>query len=86
MFHPQISPAGVPYLRSVLMWHCCEPKERTVASLISQLIGLLRADPSPEPATHLNLEAANLRFSRSADEQKEYKKRVKRCVQRSVDG
>eukprot|EP00900_Chrysochromulina_parva_P024407 jgi/Chrpa1/65/Chrysochromulina_OHIO_Genome00000170-RA len=86
MFHPQISPAGVPYLRSVLMWHCCEPKDRTVRSLVSQLIQLLAADPSPEPATHLNLEAAGLRFSRIADEQKEYKRRVKRCVQRSMDG
>lgn len=86
VFHPQISPSGVPYLRSLLMWHCCEPKERTIASLIGQLIKLLKDDPSPEPATHLNLEAANLRFSRSEADRMEYKKRVKRCVQRSVDG
>ena len=26
MFHPHISPSGVPYLRTLLMWHCCEPK------------------------------------------------------------
>ena len=57
-----------------------------VAALLRQLIALLQNDPSPEPATHLNLEAATLHFSRSDDERKEYKKRAKRCVQRSVDG
>lgn len=86
LFHPQIAPSGVPFLRTVAMWHCCEPKDRTVAALLRQLIALLQNDPSPEPATHLNLEAATLHFSRSDDERKEYKKRAKRCVQRSVDG
>lgn len=86
MFHPQISPAGLPYLRSLLLWHCCEPKERTIGGLLQQLVALLTTDPSPEPATHLNTEAANLYFSRSPDDHKEYKKRVKRAAQRSVDG
>ena len=86
IYHPQISPSGIPYLRSLLMWHCCEPKERTIAGLLQQLVNLLTADPCPEPATHLNLEAAGLYFSRSDEEKKEYKKRVKRAVQRSVDG
>ena len=86
MFHPHISPSGLPYLRSLLMWHCCEPKERTVGGLLKQLVVLLTEDPSPEPVTHLNVEAAELYFSRSPDEKKEYKRRVKRTVQRSVDG
>lgn len=50
------------------------------------LVGLLASDPSPEPATHLNLEAASLAFSRSDDGKKEYKKQVKKRVQRSMDG
>jgi ubiquitin-protein ligase len=82
---PQISPSGVPYLRAMLMWHCCEAKERTVAGILEQLVQLLTADPCPDPATHLNAEAAALLFSRSENERKEYKKRVKKCVQRSVD-
>jgi len=86
MFHAQISPSGVPYLRAMLMWHCCEAKERTVAGILEQLVQLLTADPCPDPATHLNAEAAALLFSRSENERKEYKKRVKKCVQRSVDG
>lgn len=86
MFHPQISPSGVPFLRSVLIWHCAEPKERTILGLVHQLVALLTTAPSPEPATHLNIEAANLLFSKSDDDRKEYKKRVKRCVQRSIDG
>ena len=86
MFHPQISPAGHPYLRSLLVWHCCEPKERTIAGLLKQLVALLTEDPCPEPCTHLNLEAAELYFSRSEDDKKSYRKQVKRAVQRSVDG
>ena len=86
MCHPQISPSGVPYLRSLLAWHCCEQKERTIPAILQQLVQLLTADPSPEPATHLNLEAAALRFSREESDRKEYKRLVKRCVARSVDG
>jgi len=86
IFHPQISPSGVPYLRSLVLWHCCEPKERTVGALLSQLIELLARDPSPEPVTHLNLDAAGLHFSRSDDDKKEYKRQVKKRVQRSMDG
>ena len=37
-------------------------------------------------AVHLNLDAAALHFSRSDDDRKEYKKEVKKRVQRSVDG
>ena len=47
---------------------------------------LLLDHPSPEPATHLNPEAAALAFSRSDDEKKEYKRQVKKLVQRSMDG
>ena len=86
LVHPQISPAGLPYLRSLVMWHCCEPKERSVGGLLSQLIALLQSDPSPEPTTHLNPEAAALYFSRSDDDKKEYRRQVKKCVQRSMDG
>tara|TARA_B100000768_G_C11240567_1_gene359323 strand:- start:195 stop:362 length:168 start_codon:yes stop_codon:yes gene_type:complete len=50
------------------------------------LVGLLALDPSPEPATHLNPEAASLAFSRSDDDKKEYKRQVKKRVQRSMDG
>jgi len=86
MYHPQISPSGVPYLRTLLMWHCSESKERTLSHLLDQLVRLLSTEPSPEPATHLNPEAAALCFSRSADDHKEYKRQVKRKVERSMDG
>lgn len=86
IFHPQVSPSGIPYLRTLLMWHCCGPKERTIGQLVSGLIQLLANDPSPEPVTHVNLHAAQLRFSRDDAERAEYRKQVRRCVQRSVDG
>ena len=86
LVHPQVAPSGVPYLRALLVWHCCEPKERTIGGLLQALVALLVSDPSPEPATHLNADAAALYFSRSADERKEYSRQVKKCVQRSVDG
>lgn len=85
MFHPHINSQGVPYLRTLVIWkHAC-PKEKTISALIRQLISLLTLEPSPEPATHLNHTAADLHFSRSDDERKEYKRHVKRCVQRSMD-
>ena len=86
MFHPHISPFGVPYLRSLIMWSNLEPRDRSVSALLTALVGLLALDPSPEPATHLNPEAAALVFSRSDDEKKEYKRQVKKRVQRSMDG
>lgn len=83
---PPVSPSGVPYLRSLIMWHCCDPKERSVTALLRSLVRLLTEPPSPEPSTHLNLEAARLFFSQKEEDTKEYRKRVRRCVQRSVDG
>ena len=43
------------------------------------------AEPSPEPTTHLNCEAAALHFSQKDDERKEYKRQVKKRVQRSME-
>jgi ubiquitin-protein ligase len=86
MFHPHISPLGVPYLRILIMWNNLEPRDKSVSSLLTALVGLLALDPSPEPATHLNPEAASLAFSRSDDDKKEYKRQVKKRVQRSMDG
>jgi len=85
LFHPQINGQGVPYLRCLVMWTYAEPKERTIATVMRQLVGLFAHDPSPEPATHINPAAAALHFSRSEEERKESKRRVKRCVQRSMD-
>jgi len=68
------------------MWNALEPRERSVSSLLVALVNLLGADPSPEPATHLNPEAAALVFSRSDDDKREYKRQVKKRVQRSTDG
>ena len=86
MFHPHISPLGVPYLKSLIMWSNPEAKDKSVSSLLTALVALLEQDPSPEPATHLNPEAASLVFSRSDEDKKEYKKQVKKRVQRSMDG
>ena len=70
-------------------WSHTEPPLETLISLrltTQALVGLLALDPSPEPATHLNPEAASLAFSRSDDDKKEYKRQVKKRVQRSMDG
>ena len=67
IFHPQVSPQGVPYLRSLVMWYHLEPKCKTVGSLVQQLVALLAMDPSPEPVTHLNLEARCCPPARRAD-------------------
>ena len=85
IYHPQINSQGIPFLRSLIVWHHVEPKDKTVPALLRSLISLLASEPSPEPATHLNLEAAGLHFSRSDDERKEYKKQVKKRVQRSME-
>lgn len=85
MFHPHINSQGVPYLRTLVLWKHADPKEKTISALVGQLISLLSVEPSPEPTSHLNNTAADLHFSRNDDERKEYKRRVKRCVQRSMD-
>ena len=86
IYHPHISPLGVPYLRNLIMWNTLEPRDKSVSALLQALINVLALDPSPEPATHLNVEAATLAFSRSDDDRKEYKRQVKKRVQRSMDG
>jgi len=85
MFHPQINAQGVPYLRSLVMWHHVDPKDKSIPALLQQLVALLQAEPSPEPTTHLNCEAAALHFSQKDDERKEYKRQVKKRVQRSME-
>ena len=83
---PPPSAPGVPYLRTLLLWSTIEPKEKTPAALLNQLVQLLSKEPSPEPVTHLNQQAAALHFSRSDDDRKEYKRQVKKRVQRSLEG
>ncbi|KAL1515059.1 hypothetical protein AB1Y20_004124 [Prymnesium parvum] len=84
IFHPHINEQGVPYLRQLITWHCCEPKQRTLHALLHALVSLLATSPSPEPVTHLDARAAALYFS-STDGQKEYNREVKKRVQRSVE-
>lgn len=54
MFHPHISPLGVPYLRSLIMWNNLEPREKSVSSLLTVLASMVkRAVPAAaELATH----------------------------------
>ena len=85
IFHPQINSNGVPYLRALILWTCCDQRDRSIATLVEQLVALLATAPSPEPATHLNVAAASLLFSRDDEDHKEYKRQVKKCVQRSVE-
>ena len=68
----------------LLEWHPYA-KDRTMGALLRALVALFATDPSPEPTTHLNLEAAGLYFTRSEDDKKEYKRRVRKCAERSLE-
>mmetsp|Transcript_7231 Transcript_7231/g.18537 ORF Transcript_7231/g.18537 Transcript_7231/m.18537 type:complete len:105 (-) Transcript_7231:50-364(-) len=83
IFHPNISPDGVPYLATLLLWHGVSPRGRSAKQLLEDVRALLLREPDPEPITHLNTEAAELCFSMDEDARKEYRRRVRRCAQRS---
>ena len=55
MFHPHISPLGVPYLRHLIMWNHLEPKEKSVSSLLTVLEPGQTRRPGSGRAGHLRL-------------------------------
>ena len=63
MFHPHISPLGVPYLRHLIMWNHLEPKEKSVSSLLTA--GEAPLVPSAAPGLNLVQFGACARFSSS---------------------
>lgn len=83
MFHPNISPDGIPYVSLLLLWHALPQRQRLLKALLVDLIRLLVKPPDPEPVTHLNAQAASLFFSANDDERKDYQRRARRCAQRS---
>ena len=85
MFHPNISTSGVPYVATLLLWHCVGPRQRSVKFLLEEVRRLFTVRPDPEPITHLNPEAAELCFSPDDGARKEYCRRVRRCAERSND-
>ena len=53
MFHPHISPLGVPYLRILIMWNNLEPRDKSVSSLLTVLEHGQTRRPGSGKAGHL---------------------------------
>ena len=65
MFHPHISPLGVPYLRSLIMWNTLEPRDKSVTSLLTALQHGQTRRPASGRAGHPRFEAPS-RWLRAA--------------------
>jgi len=85
MYHPNISPAGYPYVASLLLWHGLASKQRAARSLLEEVRRLVVNSPDPEPVTHLNSEAAALCFAATEEKRKEYSRKVRRCAEMSTE-
>ena len=57
-----------------------------VATILTSIIKLLKANPNPSPATWANVQAAKMYFSNDDEVKKEYRKKVARLVRKSVEG
>jgi len=79
MFHPHISPDGVPFL--LIPQGLREP----VVPILKGLKKLFTDEIKSSPATWANYEAAKMNFSKDPNTVKEYKKQVARCVRRSTE-
>lgn len=79
MFHPNISVSGHP-------WFNIPPgKHDSVEFLLTALKKLLTNEPNPSPATWVNLEAAEMAFSRDQDNRKQWKKKARALARRSME-
>ena len=70
MFHPHISPLGVPYLRHLIMWNHLEPKEKSVSSLLTVLEPGQTRRPGSGRAGHLQRLEARSRLRVAASRAK----------------
>lgn len=76
MFHPHINSFGIPYYRIV--------KENDISAHINALLDLFRNEPSPNPVQLIGLQAAKLCFG-TAEEKKDYRRKVRRANERSLE-
>jgi len=80
MFHPHVNKDGVPFLTIV------GKNKELLQNVIKSIFGLLKGRINSSPTTWANPEAAKLYFDHNDPElQKEYKRRVARCVRMSVE-
>jgi len=80
MFWPQITSDGIPFLVQG------SGRRDLVEGILNALLKLLKTEPNSSPATWTNPEAARLCFSNDEEARKEFRKRVARCVAKSVEG
>jgi len=80
MFHPHISKLGIPFLP-------LDVKSRDpVQYILRALLKLLQRPINSSQATWVNVEAAKMFFAvNNPDMQREYKRRVARCLRNSVE-
>jgi len=80
MFHPHINKDGIPFIP--LDFKNREP----VQYILRALLNLLKQPINSSPATWANVEAAKMFFAvNNPDMQREYKRRVVRCLRNSVE-
>eukprot|EP00027_Filamoeba_sp_ATCC50430_P008041 CAMPEP_0168549136 /NCGR_PEP_ID=MMETSP0413-20121227/4940_1 /TAXON_ID=136452 /ORGANISM="Filamoeba nolandi, Strain NC-AS-23-1" /LENGTH=425 /DNA_ID=CAMNT_0008579499 /DNA_START=59 /DNA_END=1336 /DNA_ORIENTATION=+ len=80
MWHPHITKEGTPFFITP------PGSKQPVTSVIQALQKILSSQPSSSDSTWVNKEAALQFFSKKEEDVKEFKKRVQRCVRKSVDG
>ncbi|KAI8825784.1 ubiquitin-conjugating enzyme/RWD-like protein [Fimicolochytrium jonesii] len=76
MFHPHISPDGIPYYRV--------ERAENIREYLDMLVNLFKRDPSGDPTTHLNMRATKMWFG-SKEDRRDYNRNARRCAQRSTD-
>ncbi|KAI9227252.1 MAG: ubiquitin-conjugating enzyme/RWD-like protein [Piptocephalis tieghemiana] len=76
IYNPHITTDGVPYY--------VVEREDSVLEHMQALVSLFSSDPSPDPSTHVNKEAANLYFG-NKEERKQYMRNARRCAARSME-
>ncbi|RKP27846.1 ubiquitin-conjugating enzyme/RWD-like protein, partial [Syncephalis pseudoplumigaleata] len=76
VYHCHVTADGIPYYRV--------KREEDIKEHLQQIAALFTDDPSPNPSTHVNSEAAALYFG-TADERRQYMRSVRRCAMRSTE-
>eukprot|EP01064_Diplonema_japonicum_P002826 TRINITY_DN1181_c4_g1_i1.p1 TRINITY_DN1181_c4_g1~~TRINITY_DN1181_c4_g1_i1.p1 ORF type:complete len:456 (+),score=96.15 TRINITY_DN1181_c4_g1_i1:86-1453(+) len=79
MFHPNISPSGHP------CFSIPPTKQESIDYIFSSIRKLLSSEPNPSTATWVNLEAAELCFSSTPENQKYWRKKAKQLARQSME-